>query len=177
MKKVEKSLFVQNLTEELKSASSVVLINYSGLTVKMQQDLKKRLRQVEADMEVVKNNLFKLAGKEARIDENILTDTVLTGPIALIITEKDPIAPLQVLGKFVKEHEILEFKVGIVEGIFQDKESLTRLTNLPSKENLQAQIIGSLSGPLYGIVGVLQGNLQKLVYILQEVSQKQGSPS
>jgi len=177
MKKVEKSLFVQNLTEELKSASSVVLINYSGLTVKMQQDLKKRLRQVEADMEVVKNNLFKLAGKEARIDENILTDTVLTGPIALIITEKDPIAPLQVLGKFVKEHEILEFKVGIVEGIFQDKESLTRLTKLPSKENLQAQIIGSLSGPLYGIVGVLQGNLQKLVYILQEVSQKQGSPS
>jgi len=177
MKKSEKPLFVQNLTEHLKTATSFVLVDYTGLTVKMQQDLKKRLRQVEADMEVVKNNLFKLAGKEARIDENILTDTVLTGPIALIITEKDPIAPLQVLGKFVKEHEILEFKVGIVEGIFQDKESLTRLTNLPSKENLQAQIIGSLSGPLYGIVGVLQGNLQKLVYILQEVSQKQGSPS
>ncbi|MFV1917381.1 MAG: 50S ribosomal protein L10 [Patescibacteria group bacterium] len=168
MKKQEKSFFVKNLAEELRGASSVVLIDYSGLNVKAQQDLKKKLREVNAKMLVVKNTLFKLAGKSAKVSEGALTDTVLTGQNALILTEGDPIAPLSVLGKFAQEHSIPQLKVGVIEGSFQNKEDLVLLSKLLSKEILVGQVIGTIAGPLYGIVDVLQGNIQKLLYILNE---------
>ena len=170
MKKTEKHLFVDNLTEQLKSATCVVLVDYTGLSVKMQQDLKKRLSEVGAQMTVVKNTLFRLAGKGAEVPEETLEDTVLSGPTAMILTEEDAIAPLQVLHKFAKEFEIPSFKVGLVEKSFQDKDTLERLAQLPSKEILMAQAVGAIAGPMYGLVGTLQGNLQKLVYILKEKS-------
>ena len=171
MRKIEKTIFVQNLIEQLKKATSVVLINYSGISVKMQQDLKARLSVIGAQMSVVKNTLFKVAGSQAKMSNEILTDTVLSGPMAMVITEGDPIAPLSVLQKFAKEHEMPHFKVGIVDGKFQDKSDLERLSTLPSKEILLAQAIGTIASPMYGLVGVLQGSLQKLVYILNVKAQ------
>jgi len=172
MKKQEKSFFVQNLTEELKSASSVILVDYAGLTVKAQQDLKKLLREVNARMLVVKNTLLKRAGESAKIDSEALTDTVLQGPTALILSEEDPIAPLQILAKFAKEFEIPQLKVGIVEGSFQNKETLTKLSTLPGKDVLIGQAIGAIGAPIHGLIGTLQGNMQKLVYILEEYKSK-----
>lgn len=166
MRKQEKTFFVQNLTEELKAATSVVLVNYTGLSVKMQQELKKRLKQVDARMFVAKNTLFKLAGKNAKIPEEAISDTVLSGPTSYILTEEDPIAPLQVLNKFAQEFEIPQFKVGIVEGSFQDKKSLQRLAKLPSKEALFGQAVGAIGAPLYGLVTTLNANMQKLLFIL-----------
>ena len=166
MKKAEKIKLVENLTENLKSATSVVLVDYTGLSVKKQQDLKKRLKEISASMEVVKNTLFKIAGNQAKVDNQALTDEVLTGPVALVITKEDPISPLQVISKFAQEFEIPNLKVGIVEGTFRGKDDLEKLAKLPSKEVLYAQVVGSISSPLYGIVGVLNANMQKLVYIL-----------
>lgn len=168
MKKTQKSFFVENLTEELKSAKSAILVNFSGMGVKNQQELKKRLSKVGARMLVVKNTLFKLAGKKAGIPKETLTDTVLIGQTALIISDEDPISSLQVLAKFAKEFEVPQLKVGIIEGCFQDKESLTKLSVLPGKEALVAQVIGSMAAPMYGLIGTLQGNLQKLVFVLNE---------
>lgn len=168
MKRLEKNLFVENLTEELKTATCVVLFDYTGLSVKMQQDLKKRFALCGAKMSIVKNTLFKHAGKNAKVPEETISDNVLAGPTAIIISEKDSIAPLQVLAKFAKENEILNFKVGIIDGNFQDKNSLIKLSLLPSKEALYGQLVGSVAGPMYGLVATLQGNLQKLIYILNE---------
>lgn len=170
MKKSEKPFFVDNLAEELKSASAVVLVDYTGLTVKMQQELKKKLREANAKMSIVKNTLFKLAADKAKVDKEVAEDTILAGPTALIITEDDPITPLSVLGKFAKEHEIPQFKVGLVEDSFQDKDSLLTLSSLPSKEVLFAQAVSYIASPMYGLAQTLEGNLQKLVYILKEKS-------
>jgi len=166
MKKSEKPLFVENLKEELKSANSFVLIDFVGLGVKSQQELKKRLKSVGAKMIIVKNTLFKMAGKEAKLSEEILDDKVLTGSSALIVSENDPISFLQVLAKFSSEFEIPQFKVGVIEGSFQDKESLITLSKLPSKEILFSQTVGAISSPLYGLMSTLEGNMQKLIYIL-----------
>jgi len=172
MKKTEKPFFVANLSEQLKSATSVVLLDYTGLTVKMQQELKVKLSEVGAQMSVIKNTLFKLAGKDAKTPSETLSDSVLTGPTAIVITEEDPIAPLQILAKFAQVNEIPKFKVGIVEGNFQDKDTLAKLSILPSKEVLFSQVVGTLAQPMYGLVSVLQGNLQKLVYILDQKSKE-----
>ena len=172
MKKAEKPFFVSNLSEELKSAKSFVLVNFASLAVKPQQELKKQLAQVGAKMIVVKNTLFKRAGEAAKIDSQVLADTILTGQTALIVSEGDPFAFIQVLGKFAQEFAVPQMKVGIVEGAFQDSEALAKLSLLPNRDALLGQLLGTLMGPNYGLVATLQGNLQKLVYILKEVSNR-----
>lgn len=179
MKKQEKVFFVDNLTAELKSAKSFVLVNFIGLTVKAQQDLNKRLKEVGAKMIVVKNTLLKRAGESAKIDPQILTDTVLTGQTALIIreaetiSEGDPLSFIQVLGKFAKENDsgagysVPQMKVGIMEGSFQDSTALAKLAALPGRDILSKQLLETLMSPSYGLVGTLQGNLQKLLYVLK----------
>lgn len=174
MKKAEKITFVDNLKEELKGAKSVVLVNYAGLGVKAQQNLKKRLAEAKGHMIVVKNTLLKRAGEAAGINKELLTDSVLVGQTALILADEDPIAPLQALGKFAQEfvsaagEAVPKFKVGIVEGSFQDEAALSKLSTLPGRDALLGQVLGSLMSLEYGLVGTLSGNLQKLVFILRE---------
>lgn len=172
MKRAEKPLFVENLKEELKSVSSVVVLDYQGLSVKLQQELKKRLKAVDAKMIIVKNTLFRIACQKAKMPQELTSDNALAGPSAIVITEKDPIAPLQVLAKFASEFETPQLKVGVVEGSFQDKESLIALSKLPSKDVLFAQVVGSISAPLYNLAATVEGNLQKLIFILNQASQK-----
>jgi len=166
MKKAEKIFLVENLAEELKEATSVVLVNYSGMDVKTQQKLKKELSQADAKMIVVKNTLLKLAGEKAGIDKNILDQKVLSGQNALIITSKDPVSPISILGKFSKENQTPKLRFGIIEGSFQNTAYLETLSNLPSKDALLGQVLTSLMSNLYSLTGVLNSNLQKLVSIL-----------
>ena len=167
MKKAEKTFFVDNLTEELKTAKSVVLINYQGLSVKSQQELKRRLKEIGAKMLVVKNTLLKRAGEAAKVSPEILKDEVLSGQTALIVSEGDPIAPVQVLGVFAKEYEVPKLKVGVIDGAFQDSESLVKISTLPARDVLLGQVLGVLLSPSYELVGTLEGNMQKLIYILK----------
>jgi large subunit ribosomal protein L10 len=172
MKKSEKPIFVENLAATLKDASSVVMVDYSGLSVSAQQELKKALSEVASEMTVVKNTLLKRAGNEAKLDKDAFSEEALAGPTAIVFTEKDPIAPLQVLAKFAKDNEIPQFKVGIVEGKFTNKLSLEKLSELPSKEVLFGQAVGAVGAPLYAITGVLNANMQNLVSILKQASEK-----
>ncbi|KKS95922.1 MAG: ribosomal protein L10, large subunit ribosomal protein L10 [Microgenomates group bacterium GW2011_GWC1_43_13] len=172
MKKAEKIIFVDNLKEELKDAKSVVLVNYAGLAVKPQQELKRRLAEVGGKMIVVKNTLLSRAGEAAGFDSKTLTDEVLSGQTALIVATDDPVAPIQTLGKFAKEFEVPKFKIGVVEGSFQDTASLTKLAALPGRDALLGQLLGTLMAPKYGLVQTLNGNLQKLVYVLSQASKK-----
>lgn len=170
MNRTNKSSLTKDLAPELKKASAIVFVNFAGLSVGLQQKLKLELKAIGSDMTVVKNTLIKLAGKEAGLADEVLTDEVLSGQTALIMTEGDAVAPIQILGKFVKENQVPQFKVGIIEGAFQNKEALLKISTLPTKETLYSQVVGSLMSPMYGLVGTLNGNMQKLVYILKEVS-------
>lgn len=178
MKKAEKITFVEDLTKEFKDAKSLILVNYSGLNVTAQQELKKRLKEAGGRMVVVKNTLLKRAGEAAKVDPEMLTDTVLSGQTALVLADTDPVGPIQVLGKFSKEFTTTDgkplpkFKVGMVEGMFQDEKSLSKLATLPSRDALLGQVLGALIAPQYGIVGTLNANLQKLVYVLSEASKR-----
>src|SRR3989344_5752037 len=161
MKKAEKVTFIDGLSQDLQGAKSVVLVNYSGLSVKSQQELKSRLKAVNGRMVVVKNTLLKLAGQKAGINKETLTDTVLSGQTALVIADSDPIAPIQVVGKFAKEGDVPKFKVGVIDGKFFDTISLSQLSILPGRDVLLGQLLGSLISPMYGLVATLQNPLQK----------------
>ena len=171
MKKLEKKIFVENLKAELGDAKSVILVNYAGLSVKSQQELKSRLSEVGGKMVVVKNTLLLRATESAGFEKKDL-ESVLTGQTALIIATDDAVAPVQVLGKFSKEFGVPKFKVGVVDGSFQDSVSLSQIADLPGRDALLGRLLGTLMGANYGLVGTLNGNLQKLVYILSEASKK-----
>lgn len=172
MKKIEKQTFVENLKAELKDAKSVVLVNYAGLSVKSQQELKARLSEVDGKMIVVKNTLLSRAAESAGFKTEDI-ESSLSGQTALVVAKgDDAVAPIQILGKFAKEFEVPKFKVGMVEGSFQDSQSLSQISNLPNRDALLGQVLGTLMGLQYGLVGTLNGNLQKLVYVLDQASKK-----
>jgi len=169
MLKAQKTELLKEVTKDLLEAQTIVFVDYTGLNMTMQQELKKRLKEVGARMVVVKNTLIRLAGTQAKLTDEALTDSVLSGQTAVILSSSDPIAPIQVIGKFVKEFSLPKFKVGIIEGSFQDATNLTKLSKLPSKEILFGQVVGAIASPMYGLVFTLNANMQKLVFILEQV--------
>lgn len=176
MKKIEKIALVENLTSELKDAKSVVLVNYAGLSVKAQQELKARLKEAGAKMLVVKNTLLKRAAEAVNLDKELLEDDILSGQTAVVLGLTDAVSPIQVLGKFAKEFtstagdSVPKFKVGIVEGSFQDNSKLLKISELPGRDALLGQLLGSLMSGLYGLVSTLQSPMSQLVYTLDQKS-------
>lgn len=168
--KQEKKDYVNTLSDRLKGAKSVVFVDYAGMGVKMQQDFKGKLREVGGAMIVAKNTLIKLAGKSADFPEEAMEDELLSSQTALIFSGEDAVASIQILGKFATDNEIPKIKAGVVEGAYIDEAGIVRISKLPSKEQLQANVVGAVGAPMYGLVGTLQGNLQKLVYVLKAVS-------
>lgn len=172
MNKTEKAVLVDNLTKELKEAKSVILVDYAGLGITQQRELKKRLKEISARFFVSKNTLLKLAGKNAKVSDEALTDTVLSGQTALVFADADPVKPLSVLNKFAKEFEKPKLKVGIIEGSFQDKNELESLAALGSKDAVIGGVVGILNAPTYNIVATLNAKLQEFVGILDQISKK-----
>ncbi len=166
MYKPEKQKAVQDLIGSLKNAKSVVLVNYAGMNIKLQQDLKKQLKATNSSMSVVKNTLFRIASKELKFPDELTEDKVLSGQTALIISDTDPVSPISIIGKFAKESDLPKFKVGLVEGIFQSQESLLKLSKLPGKEQLQADLLGTLMTPMYSFVSTLNAKMQEVISIL-----------
>ena len=168
MLKPQKKELVEKLASRLEGVGSVLLVNYTGLNVASQQELKHKLDEVGAKMTVVKNTLLKRAFEIAKLPSELSQDEMLNGQTALVVSGGDSVAPIQILGKFAKENSIPKFKVGVVEGKVTDEAGLTTISTLPSKEVLLAQVLGSLVSPMYGLTGTLEGNLQKLIYILSQ---------
>ena len=172
--KQDKKNKVAELTEILKSASSLVFVNYEGMNVSLVEDLRTALNEAGGKMLVAKNTLLKLAGQAAGLPKEAFTNEVLRGQTAVIIGVEDAVSPIQALGKFSKETELPVIKSGIVESLFQNAEGILKISKLPNREDLQAQVVGSIGAPLYGLVGVLSANMQSLVFILEEVKNNGG---
>ena len=150
----------------------MVFTNYKGLKMSQLSDLRNKLREQNAELSVTKNTLLMVASKEVGLPE--LPKEVTEGPIATLFSFEDEISPLKILVKSFKDAQMGEVKGGILNAQFLDGASITKLSALPSKLELQAKVVGSLSSPLYGIVGVLHANLRNLVYALDQIKLQRG---
>lgn len=168
MKKSEKPFLVEDLTKRFEDAKSVVALDYQGLTVKDISGLRNAIREVGGRMIVAKNTLLKLALKSAQKTAHSAQEVKdkLEGPTAVVFAEEDEVAPLQKLGKFIAEKGLPKLKFGIFGTDIFDTEKLLALSKLPSRNVLLARLVGTIAGPSYGLVGTLNANLQKLVYVL-----------
>jgi len=161
----EKKGIVKELSDKVKSAKSIVLADYRGLTVEQDTALRSALRKAGVDYKVVKNTLTRFAMKQNGYES---IDSYLNGPTAMAISDTDPVAPAKVLSEFAKKYDKLELKAGIVEGRVIDVNGIKALADLPSREVLIARVLGGFNAPLSGFVNVLNGNIRGLVVAIAE---------
>ncbi len=169
MVKPEKVKKVEEIKELLKDSKGFYLADFTGLTVAEITDLRRRLREKNALMKVVKNTMARRALEDLGYKE---FSEILVGPNAIIVAYEDPVEPLKSIFEFIKEVNKTQVKVGYVEGTVFDADALKQLSKLPSKDVLRAQVVGTLQAPIYGLVWRLKGMLTSLALVLNEIKKK-----
>ncbi len=161
-----KEAAVAELIEKLSQAKGVVLANHQGINVNKINELRSQLRQSGVELKVVKNTLAKRAADQLGIAE---LHQYLEGPTVLAISVTDPVAPAKSVSEFAKANKALEIKAGLVEGKVISMDGVQALADLPSREVLIAQVVGTMAAPLSGFLNVLQGPIRKFGYALEAV--------
>ena len=147
-----KKAVVDALTSKVKEASSVVFVDYKGITVAQDTELRKQFREAGVDYAVVKNTLTNFAAKNAGYDFS----EVLNGTTAMASTTGDPIAPARIVCEFAKKNKnTLSIKGGVVEGSVLTAEQLNGFGELPSKNALVASVLGTFLAPISSLAFVL----------------------
>ncbi len=159
MAKVElKQPIVQEISENIKDAQSVVVVDYRGLTVAEDTQLRKQLREAGVTYKVYKNTMMNFAFKGTDFES---LAPVLEGPSAIAISTTDATAPARVLAKFAKTAPALEIKAGVVEGTFYDADGMKAIADVPSREELLSKFLGSIQSPITNFARVLNQIAEK----------------
>ena len=151
--KQAKQVVIDEIKAKLEKAESAVVIDYIGITVAEADAMRKNLREANVDYTVYKNTLVKRAIEGTKYEP--LAD-VLEGPSALAISYDDATAPARVLNEAIKSYKKMEFKGGVVEGEFLDKEGIQAIADIPSRDVLIAKFMGSIQSPVSKLVRTFQ---------------------
>ena len=141
----KKAQLVTEVAEQFKNASSVVVVDYLGITVEEATNLRAELRKAGVQFAVVKNSILTRAAKEAGLEG---MDDIFKGPSAVAFSNEDVVAPAKILADFAKKVEALEIKAGVVEGKVSSKEEIEALAKLPSREGLLSMLLSVLQAPV-----------------------------
>ena len=169
MKIEEKQKLVEELHDRFSRSEVVIITDYQGLDVTTINDLRRKLREVDVEFQVVKNTLLVRASEKT--DVQLISDH-FKGPSAVALSYEDPVAPAKVLTDFAKDHEKLEIKVGVMQGKTMDLNAIKALANLPSREELLAQLLSVLNGVPTQFVRVLHNIPQQMVNLLMAIKEQ-----
>ena len=169
-RKEQKAEQVELLTEKLKKAKVAVLTDYRGLTVSQLQDLRGRLRTGDVEYRVVKNTLARRAAEAAGVPA---LQKELDGPVAIAFGYDDLATPAKLINDFVRATRLkLDVKGGLVEGRVFSPDQVKQLADLPSREVLLAQLLGTLQTPVGQLVAIMQTPHQQLLGVLNAYKTK-----
>ena len=147
-----KKAVVETLTGKMKESTSVVFVDYKGITVAQDTALRQQFREAGVEYAIVKNTLTRFAARNAGYD----FDEVLNGTTAMACTTGDPIAPARIVCEFARKNKnILTIKGGVVEGSVLTADQLNGFGELPSKNALVAQVLGTFLAPISSLAFVL----------------------
>ena len=159
MAKVElKQPIVAEIAEGIKDASSVVLVDYRGLTVAQDTELRKALRNAGVTYKVYKNTMMNFAFKGTDFEA---LAPYLEGPSAMAYSAEDATAPARVLAQFAKTAKALEIKGGVVEGVAYDANGIQAIADIPSREVLISRLLGSMQSPITNFARVMNQLAEK----------------
>ena len=154
-----KKTVVAEIKEKFDRAQTVVLVDYRGLNVAEDTELRNQLRKAGVEYAVLKNTMINLAIEGKGIDE---VKAHLEGPTAVAFGYEDMIAPAKILSEFAKKSKKLTIKCGVCDGAYLDEAGVQALATLPSKETLIAKIMGSM-----------MSSVSKFVYCVEALRKKQ----
>jgi large subunit ribosomal protein L10 len=166
VKKQSKEAVVAEFSAKLAEVKAAFLADYRGLNVEQANDLRGKLRAAGVEYRVVKNTLLRLAAKETPA---ACLDAFMTGPTAIAFANDDPVAPAKALVEFAKNSKVFELKAGMLDGKLLSVDDIKALSDLPSREQLLAKILGSLNAPASNFVGVLAAVPRSLVQVLAAI--------
>ena len=159
MAKVElKQPIVAEISEVIKDAQSVVLVDYRGLTVEEDTALRKQLREAGVNYKVYKNTLMNFAFKGTDFEA---LAPYLNGPSAIAVSTEDATAPARIIAEFAKKAKNLEIKAGVVEGTLYDAKGMQAVAEIPSREVLISRLLGSLQSPITNFARVIKQIAEK----------------
>lgn len=165
----KKEEIVSKLESQLVSAKAAVLVNYKGMKVNETEELRNSLREKGVSFNVTKNTLAKIVLSKNGIE---FDKSFFEKPIAIAFASDDEVVAAKEIELFAKKNEAIEILGGILEHKMVDAATVKKLASLPSREELLAKMVGSISAPLSGMVNVMAGNLRGLVNVLKAASEK-----
>jgi len=169
-RKEQKAEQVELLSEKLKKAKVAVLTDYRGLTVSQIQELRGKLRSGDVEYRVVKNTLARRAAEAAGVPA---LQSELEGPVAIAFGYDDLSLPSKLINEFVRSTRLkVDVKGGLVEGRVFSPEQVKQLADLPSRETLIAQLLGTLQSPVGQLVAIMQTPHQQLLGVLNAYKNK-----
>ena len=169
----QKEQTVAGLREIIAGSKGAILTDYRGLTVAEVTNLRKKLRENKAEYHIVKNTLFKLALGSQMSPE---LEKLLIGPTAIVFAREDIVAPAKTVLDFVTAAKKPDVKVkgGYLDGKIYDLSQVTAISKLPAREQIVAQLIGTLNGPMSNLIGTLDGIMTEFVRTIQAIADKKG---
>ncbi|MEE1086785.1 MAG: 50S ribosomal protein L10 [Schaedlerella sp.] len=168
MAKVElKQPIVAAIAEDIKDAQSVVLVDYRGITVAQDTELRKELREAGIIYKVCKNTMMKRAFEGTEFEG---LNVYLEGPSAIAISKEDATAPARIICEFAKKAPKLEVKAGVVEGNVYDTAGVIELSKIPSREVLLSRLLGSMQSPIANFARVIKQIAEKDGEVAEEVA-------
>ena len=160
---------VKAIAAVLKESQGTVLVDYRGIDVSQDTELRVALRGAGVAYSVVKNTMTGFAVRELGLGE---LEKALIGPTAMATSATDPVAPAKVLSEFTKKFEHLEIKAGVIGNKVIDAAGVLALAELPPKEILVSKMLGMIAAPISGLVNVLNANIRGLAVALSAIADK-----
>ncbi|MCD8055007.1 MAG: 50S ribosomal protein L10 [Lachnospiraceae bacterium] len=164
MAKVElKQPVVQEISALLADAQSAVLVDYRGITVEADTQLRKQMREAGVTYRVYKNTLMNIAMKGTEF-EPLSAD--LKGPSAIAVSSDDATAPARIVATFAKTNDAISLKAGVVEGTYYDEKGINAIALIPGRNELLSKLLGSLQSPMANFARVIS-----------QIAEKKGEPA
>lgn len=167
-----KEAIAKEIQGKIANASLVVFSDYRGLSVEEITDLRNKLRVPGVEFRVLKNTMMRFAMKNAGYED---VAAQIEGPNAVLFSNQDVVGPAKTMFDFIRQHPNLEVKFGLLEGQTISAINIKALADLPPREVLVAQVLGTMQAPITSFVRVLNANLTGLVRALDQIKEQKAS--
>jgi len=167
MNREQKTAVVEQIAERIESAEAIFAVDYRGISVTQVAELRSRLRDADARFQIVKNSLSERAADQAGAE---VLKPMLVGPTALAFVKGDAALAAKALNDAARQFNLLDFKGGVLNGAALSADDVRSIARLPSREVLNAQLVGTIAAPLTGLVRTLNALISGLAIQLQAIA-------
>jgi len=169
MNREQKAAVVEEVAAQIKESHAVFAVDYRGISVQQVAELRRRLGEADASLRVVKNTLTERAADQAGAED---LKALLEGPTAFTFVRGDAALAAKAIATFRREHSVLAFKGGTMDGEILSIEDLEAISLLPARDVLHGQLVGMLASPVTGLVRGLNALIQGLALQLGQIAEQ-----